>query len=98
MSDQEELQRRIDLLNSTHAFPTRVTIKVIGRNQPTFIAAVIEAVRLEASLEEDPPYSTREARGNRHVAVTLEPHLAAAEQVLAIYARLQTVEGVVYLL
>ncbi|HND54004.1 MAG TPA: DUF493 domain-containing protein [Pirellulaceae bacterium] len=98
MSEQDEFQRRIDLLNQTHSFPTQVTVKVIGWNQPTFVAAVVEVVRIEGVLDADPPYTIREARGNRHVAITLEPHLAAAEQVLAIYARLQTLEGVVFLM
>ena len=37
----------------------------------------------------DPPYKTRDARGGQHVAVTLEPHVQSAWQVLAVYRRLR---------
>lgn len=99
MSDpQGERQQRIDLLNQTHQFPTRVVIKVIGENRTSFIEEVISVVRVETTIDEEPPYSTREARGGRHVAITLEPHLDDAERVLAVYARLKLLEGVVMLM
>lgn len=133
----DDHQQRIDLLNQTHQFPTRVTIKVIGENRTTFVDEVVALVRivvapalptredlvgdplanlpgddltpnltleiaaesrdLRAQLDE-PPYSIREARGGRHIAITLEPHFSAAEQVLALYAQLRDVQGVVMLL
>ncbi|MFO0905253.1 MAG: DUF493 domain-containing protein [Pirellulales bacterium] len=94
----EDRQRSLDLLNQTHVFPTRVMIKVIGINETSFVAAVIEVVRLESSDDEIPPHQVREAKGGKHVAITLEPQLENAECVLAIYARLQVLEGVVMLL
>ena len=99
MSDLgNERQQRIDLLNQTHEFPTRVLIKVIGENRASFVAEVVTLVRNETTVDEEPPFSTREARGGRHIAITLEPHLDDAERVLAIYARLKLLQGVVLLL
>ncbi len=99
MSDVgNEFQRQIDLLNQTHQFPTRVMIKVIGENRASFVEEVVSLVRVETTIDEEPPYSTREARGGRHIAITLEPQLDDAERVLAIYARLKTLQGVVLLM
>ncbi len=101
----DEYQQRIDLLNQTHQFPTRVTIKVIGENRTTFVDEVVALVRVVVISalptredNDEPPYSIREARGGRHIAITLEPHFSAAEQVLALYAQLRDVQGVVMLL
>jgi len=93
-----EIQQRLDLLNQTHAFPTRVMFKVIGENRASFVEEVVSLVRRESSADETPPYSTREARGGRHIAITLEPQLNDAERVLSIYARLKVIPGVVLLL
>jgi putative lipoic acid-binding regulatory protein len=94
----EERWRHIELLNQTHAFPTRVVIKVIGVNRATLLTEVVTCVRSEMSFEDPPEYSTREARGGRHIAVTIEPMLEHAEQVLAIYDRLRKLEGIVMLM
>jgi putative lipoic acid-binding regulatory protein len=50
------------------------------------------------SFEDPPEYSLREARGGRHIAITIEPLLERAEQVLAIYDRLKVLEGIVMLM
>ena len=95
MSDR---QQSLDLLNQIHQFPTSVMIKVIGANHPTFVARVVATVRVEVIAAEDPPFSVRETPGGRHVAVTLEPLLRDAEQVLAVYESLRKIEGVVMLM
>ncbi|MFM7073520.1 MAG: YbeD family protein [Planctomycetota bacterium] len=94
----EERGRYIELLNQTHAFPTRVVIKVIGVNRVTLLTEVVTCVRSEMSFEDPPEYTTREARGGRHIAITIEPMLEHAEQVLAIYDRLRKLEGIVMLM
>ncbi len=94
----EERGRHIELLNQTHDFPTRVVIKVIGVNRPTLVTEVVTCVRSEMSFEDPPEYSLREARGGRHIAITIEPLLERAEQVLAIYDRLKVLEGIVMLM
>ena len=57
----------------------------------------IRAVREELEFAVDPAYTVREARGGRHVAVTLEPMLPSARRVLAVYRRLGALEGLVLL-
>lgn len=94
----QERQRRLDLLNETHEFPTTVLFKVIGTNDPQFVLAVLEAIREVLELAEHPSHQLREARGGRHIAISLEPPVQHAEQVLNVYARLSLVEGVVMML
>ena len=88
----------IDLLNSTHDFPTTYTMKVIGRADDDFAARVVAAVREELDLSIEIPYRTRRTSGGRHVAVTLELKMQSAEQVLIVYQRLGETPGVVLLL
>jgi putative lipoic acid-binding regulatory protein len=87
----------IELLENTHNFPCVYVFKVIGRAEGAFAARVVAAVREALGWEADPPFRVREAAGGRHVAVTLEPHLTTAHQVLAIYRRLRTTDGLVML-
>lgn len=99
MRDSEEKHwQMIELLNQTHNFPTRFTFKVIGLNREALLTEVVTCVRSEMSIEDPPEYSIREARGGRHIAITIEPFLEHAEQVLAIYDRLMKLEGIVMLL
>ena len=87
--DREE---SINLLNATHEFPCAFVIKVIGVDQNDFVSRVVGTL-----LHFDPEvtYQTRSTPNGRHVSVTLEPHLQSAEQVLLIYERVRTLEGVV---
>jgi uncharacterized protein len=87
----------IELLESTHTFPGPYTFKVIGRSERGFVARAVAAVRDELAFELDPPYRTREARGGQHIAVTLEPEVQSAGQVLAVYRRLRDMAGLVML-
>ena len=87
----------IELLESTHTFPGRYIFKVIGRSERGFVARAVAAVRDELACEVDPPYNTREARGGQHIAVTLEPMVQSALQVLAVYRRLRAMAGLVML-
>ena len=95
---EQSRQQRIDLLNQTHEFPTNILFKVIGTNDPAFILAVLEAIREVLELTDHPAHQLREARGGRHVAISVEPPVSHAEQVLNVYARLSLVEGVVMML
>jgi putative lipoic acid-binding regulatory protein len=85
----------LELIESTHDFPGAYMFKVIGKADGAFPARVVATVREELAVEVDPPYHLREAIGGRHVSVTLEPVVSGAEQVLAIYRRLSTLEGLV---
>jgi len=88
----------IELLESTHTFPGRYVWKVIGRAEGGFIGRVVAAVRDQLDAAVDPPYRVRETAGGRHVAVTLEPEVASAWEVLAVYGRIQEIDGLVLLL
>jgi putative lipoic acid-binding regulatory protein len=88
----------IELLESTHTFPGPFVFKVIGRVENGFAARVVAAVREELEREIDPPHRVREAVGGRHVAVTLEPEIATAQQVLDVYKRVRTITGLVMML
>jgi putative lipoic acid-binding regulatory protein len=88
----------IELLESTHTFPGVYVFKVIGRTEGAFVERVVAATREALALDVDPPFRVRQAAGGRHVAVTLEPHLATAHQVLAVYRRLRATPGLVMFL
>lgn len=87
----------IDLLESTHTFPGPYMFKVIGRAERGFVARTVAAVRDQLAETSDPPYSVRESVGGRHVAVTLEPTVQTAQQVLDVYGRLKLLVGLVML-
>lgn len=88
-------QRTLKLLESTHTFPGPYTFKVIGRTDLGFVARTVAAVRDELNEPADPPYRVRESVGGRHTAVTLEPIVQTAQQVLAVYRRLSGMVGLV---
>ncbi len=90
-------QRTLELLESTHTFPGPYTFKVIGRTDLGFVARTVAAVRDELNEAEDPPYRVRQSVGGRHTAVTLEPVVQTAQQVLAVYRRLSGMVGLVML-
>jgi putative lipoic acid-binding regulatory protein len=87
-----------ELLESQHTFPCTWTFKVIGYADSNFTARVVSAAREELRMDNDPPYSLRSTTHGRHVAVTLEPVCQSAQQVLAVYARLSGMDGLVMLL
>ena len=87
----------IELLESTHRFPGRYMIKAIGRAERGFAARVVAAVREELAEAIDPPFRTRETAGGRHVSVTVEPTVQTAQQVIAVYRRIQRITGLVLL-
>jgi putative lipoic acid-binding regulatory protein len=87
----------LELLENTHTFPGPYIFKAIGKVENGFVARLVAAVREELAAEVDPPFRFREAVGGRHVAVTLEPTVQTAHQVLAVYKRLSTISGLVVL-
>jgi putative lipoic acid-binding regulatory protein len=101
MSRPEPVMGRLpttELLESTHQFPCQYTFKAIGKAEGGFVARVVAAVREELGCADDPPFTLRQATGGGHVAVTLEPRMQTAVQVLAVYRRLLGTAGLVVLL
>ncbi len=95
VSRYEETLRSIQLLEATHSFPCNIMVKVIGRSEDGFLGRVVAALRMCQQLEEDPPYRSRETPNGLHVAVTFDPYVETAEEVLLIYDHIRTVRGVV---
>jgi putative lipoic acid-binding regulatory protein len=85
----------IELLRTNHEFPGPFTFKVIGLPDRAFVARVMLAIREELRLEADPPFTLRQSTGGKYVALTLEPYLMAAEEVIAVYEVFQKVEGII---
>jgi len=73
----------IELLEANHTFPGPYIFKAIGRVDNGFVARVVAAVREELAFETDPPFKVREATGGR--------------QVLAVYRRIRTMAGLIFL-
>jgi putative lipoic acid-binding regulatory protein len=88
----------LELLRSTHQFPCRFTFKVIGRCEADFVLRAVAAVSRALPEGALPVHSSRQTASGRHIAVTIEPEVASAEQVLEIYALLRRLEGLVLLL
>ncbi len=88
----------IELLESTHAFPGTYRIKAIGRAEGDFLGRVIAAAERCLAAASDLDHSVRETRGGRHVAVTLEVTVSSADQIRAIYAEINQLEGLTLLL
>jgi putative lipoic acid-binding regulatory protein len=85
----------LSLLNATHSFPCSVMIKVIGVSRDAFVTEVVQAVRMAVGPEPTVPFTCRQTPAGRHTAVTLEPHVSSAEQVLEIYRQVRQVSGII---
>lgn len=88
----------LELLEAMHTFPCVFTFKVIGKAEDDFAARVLAAVQSELDHPHVPQHSVRETKQGRHISLTVEPHVGSSYQVLAIYRKIQTVEGLVMLL
>ena len=85
----------VELLESTHEFPGDYMFKVIGQDDDTLAARVRAAVVFELPEDHEPAMSVRRTASGRHMCVTIEPHVADAHQVLAIYRRIYALDGLV---
>ena len=100
LSDEaEERARAIALLEATHQFPVDYPVSIIALNVDTVVAEVRAAV--EEGLAEplgDEAYQTVMSRGGRYSSHRFRVPCRAAEDVLALYARIRRVKGVVTVL
>lgn len=84
----------IELLESTHTFPSQFTYKVFGPNTEAFReSAEASAVGIAGSADWVSA-STRESGKGNHQCVTLEVFVQSAHQIQALYGELQKLEGV----
>ena len=91
-------QVSIELLEKTHVFPCPYTFKLIGREEQGFVARAVTEVRLALNADRDPPYTVRSTADGKHIAVSLEPVVYSAQQVLAVYERVRDLAGLRFLL
>lgn len=96
--DAERYDEAIRLLEATHAFPCPFLIKVIGRAEDAFLSRIVAAPCAAQRLEQDPPYRIRQTPQGRHIAVTFEPTVGSAAEVLEIYRSIRQVEGIVLIM
>jgi putative lipoic acid-binding regulatory protein len=87
----------LKLLEEHHQFPGPYTFKVIGAWEDQFVNAVKEAAVGVLEKASDCRLSTRPSSKGRYVSISLETQMRDSAQVLAMYAALRKVEGVVVL-
>lgn len=85
-------ERSLELLNATHDFPCEFMIKVIGVAENEFVVRVVDTLQ---RFDPHVTFQTRSTPKGKHVAVTLEPRLESAEQVLLVYEQVRAIQGVV---
>jgi uncharacterized protein len=88
----------IELLESTHTFPSAYIFKVIGKSDDGFLSRVLAKARAANGVETDPPFTVRQTEGGRHVSVTLTVDVPSAARVHDIYKNLSELEGLVLLM
>jgi putative lipoic acid-binding regulatory protein len=95
----EERRRAIELLEAQHVFPGSFSVSVIARNDEDVAAAVLAAaaVGLDGPLGAEAHERLPSAHG-KYVSHRLKVPCASAEAVLALYARLRAVDGVITIL
>jgi putative lipoic acid-binding regulatory protein len=101
-SDDQGDERRaqaLALLEATHKFPVEYDISIIALNVGEVVDEVRAAVEegLDAPLGDD-AYQTVPSRGGRYASHRFRVPVRAAEDVLALYARVRRVKGVITVL
>lgn len=100
-SEAEARARARALLEATHTFPCAYSVTVIAFNQETVTAAVREAAYLgsgDVEAASEATYLSQESSAGKYRSHRLAVPVIDAEAVLALYARLRSVDGVVTLL
>ncbi len=90
--------RARELLDDTHAFPCDYIIKAIGQTRSDFAERIVQAARRGLGRDADVRCSLRHTPNRRHVAITLELAVRSPDEVLAVYAQIKTVKGLMVLL
>ena len=82
----------IERLEEVHTFPGPYTLKVIGSQSDGFVELVLATIQGELSLEEPPDHSLKRTPNGRHISITTEMHVENVHQVIGLYARLQSMD------
>ena len=96
MTDDARRERMIELLRSQHKFPGPFSLSVVTHQRDAVKIALRAAIEAElpAPLSDD-AWQERPSKGGKYVSHRLVIECRDAEHVLAIYARIQAVEGVI---
>jgi putative lipoic acid-binding regulatory protein len=99
-ADSPEARRRaIDLLEANHEFPGAFSFSVITRSDEAVEAAVLAAVAAEIGQPVgEGAHERHPSKQGKYVSHRLNVPCASAEAVLALYARLRAVDGVITIL
>jgi putative lipoic acid-binding regulatory protein len=111
VSESDDQQRTLALLEANHAFPGDYPLTVIARNDEAVTAAVLLAIQevlrealgegLGEGLGASLPETAREQRlsaGGKYVSHRLSVPCAAAIDVVRLYERVRRVDGVMTVL
>jgi putative lipoic acid-binding regulatory protein len=96
-SDGDRRRRAIELLEANHSFPCAFSISVIARNDEAVSSAVVAAVAEIGPIADD-GHERRESGGGKYVSHRLLVHCGNPEAVLALFARVREVDGVITVL
>lgn len=99
MTTNDETARAIALLEATHEFPCDYPITIIVRNEPKIVAEVRASA--EDTLPTPLPDSACEvvpSSGGKYASIRLRVPCEDAAAVLALYARVRRVTGVIQML
>lgn len=88
----------IELLESVHKFPGTYPFKIIASNDDETIKRILEVLKTQLGLSEEPKYSSRLSESGKHLSITVEPILQRAQDVHLIYEALLKTPGVLLLL
>jgi putative lipoic acid-binding regulatory protein len=99
-TDSPEARRRaIELLEANHDFPGAFSFSVITRSDDAVEAAVLAAVAAEIGQPVgEGEHERRPSQQGKYVSHRLNVPCASADAVLALYARLRAVDGVITIL
>jgi putative lipoic acid-binding regulatory protein len=98
VSSDDDRQRAIELLEANHVFPGDYGLSVVAVNTDAVMASVLAATREETGELAPLTHETRPSSGGKYVSHRLTVRCVDAAQVLRLYARLRSVDGVITVL
>ncbi len=103
-NDEAARARALALLEATHEFPCHYAVTVIAFNIETVTHAIRGAARPatdatgSAESSEAAAHEIRASREGKYLSHRFAVHVKGADEVLELYARLKSLEGVVTIL
>ena len=91
-------QRAIELLEANHVFPGDYSVSVIATNDDAVEQAILAAAEVPGTPPRKPTHEVRPSAQGKYVSHRLTVRCEDAEEVLALYARLRAVTGVITVL